>query len=81
MKDTIILNCFYKSIVQQMVFTQQTFDDVDSTATIQYNEAIIDLQANIDSLQRACIVIEAMDVNTFINPIKECAKVEVGDLD
>ena len=55
-KDATILNCFHKSTVQQTVFTQQTFDNVNSRANILYNKAVTDLQANIDSLQRAQIV-------------------------
>jgi hypothetical protein len=81
MKDATILNCFHKSTVQQTVFTQQTFDDVDTGANILYNEAVTDLQANIDSLQRAQIVQQAMDVNKFMNPIEESTKVKVSDLD
>jgi hypothetical protein len=39
------------------------------------------LQANVDSLQQAHIVKEAMDLTKFMNPAKESAKVDVGDLD
>jgi hypothetical protein len=62
MKDKTIENCFHKPTVQQIVFTQQTFNDIDSTANLLYNEAVTDLQANIDSLQRAKIVEQAMDI-------------------
>jgi hypothetical protein len=81
LKNTTILNCFHKSTVQQTVFTQQTFDDVDSGANILYINAVATLQANIDDLQQAQIVQQAMDITTFINPIEECAEVDVGDLD
>ena len=81
MKNTTIENCFHKSTVQQVAFTQQTFNRLNSDANSSYNEAITDLQANIDSLQKAHIVEQAIDVNKFINPIEECAEVDVGDLD
>jgi hypothetical protein len=81
MKNTTIKNCFHKSTVQQVVFTQQTFNKLNFNANSSYYEAITNLQANIDSLQKACIVEQAMDIYKFMNPIKECAKVDVRDLD
>jgi hypothetical protein len=81
MKNTTIENCFHKSTVQQVVFIQQTFDEINSDANASYYEAITDLQANIDSLQKAHIVEQPIDINKFMNPIEECAEVDVGDLD
>jgi len=54
-KDSTITNCFHKSTIQQTAFTQQTYNaiDSDSEACMLYNQAISDLQGNIDSLQRA----------------------------
>jgi hypothetical protein len=52
MKDATIVNCFHKSTIQQTVFIQQTFDEVDSRANVLYNKAVTNLQANIDNLQR-----------------------------
>ena len=43
--------------------------------------AISDLQSNIDNLQRAQIVKEAIDINRFINPVEESAEIDVSDLD
>ena len=81
MKNTTILNCFYKSTVHQTVFTQQTFDNVDSGANILYTNAVATLQANINDLQQAQIVQQAMDITTFINPIEEYAEVDISNLD
>lgn len=76
MKDATILNCFHKSTVQQTVFTQQNFDNVNSKANILYNKAVTDLQANIDSLQKAQIVQQLININRFVNLIKESTKVQ-----
>ena len=46
-----------------------------------YSQAVSDLQGNIDSLQQVQIVKDAIDVDMFMNPIKENAKINVGDLD
>jgi hypothetical protein len=46
-----------------------------------YSQAVSDLEGNIDNLQRAQIVKEAIDINRFMNPAKECAEIDVGDLD
>jgi hypothetical protein len=80
-KDATILNCFHKLTVQQTVFTQQTFDNVNSGANILYNEAVTDLQTNIDGLQRAQIVQQPMDINRFVNPIEESTEVQATDID
>jgi hypothetical protein len=81
LKDTTIANCFHKSTIQQTVFTQQTFHDVDSNVNLLYNKALSDLQVNLDSLQQVQIVKQAIDINRFVNPIEECAEIEVKDLD
>ena len=39
------------------------------------------MQGNIDSLQQAQIVKDAIDVDMFMNPIEENAEIDVGDLD
>jgi hypothetical protein len=48
---------------------------------VLYSQAVSDLQGNIDNLQRAQIVKEAIDINRFINPAEESAEIEVSDLD
>ena|ERR1700730_15547046 len=57
------------------------FNNINSGANILYNKAVANLQANIDSLQKAQIVKQAIDINRFINLIKESAEVEVSNLD
>jgi hypothetical protein len=80
-KDATIANCFYKSTIQQTVYTQQTYETTDSEADVLYSQAVSDLQGNIDNLQRAQIVKEAIDINRFINPVEESAEIDVSDLD
>jgi hypothetical protein len=53
----------------------------DSKADMLYSQAVSDLQGNIDNLQRAQIMKEAIDINRFMNLAKECAKIDVSDLD
>jgi len=48
-------------------------------ASVLYSQAVSDLQGNIDSLQQVQIVKDAIDVDMFMNPIKENAKINVGD--
>ena len=80
-KDATIANCFHKSAIRQTVYTQQTYEITDSKADVLYSQAVSDLQGNIDNLQRAQIVREAMDISGFVDPAEERAEIDVGDLD
>ena len=46
-----------------------------------YSQAISNLQGNINSLQQVQIVKNTINVNIFINLIKENAKIDVSNLD